>query len=863
VAGTAPPPPVPAYRDYIAWLQRQDLRQAQEFWTTALAGIQPSRLALRAAGTENGTGAVERRTVRLPESLTGGLREAAARHRVTFSTLVQATWAIVLHGYTGLPEITFGCATSGRPAELPQVDRMVGLFANTLPLRVTVPGDGDTGPWLRQIQNSHAAMRRYEYSPLADIKKWAGHPGQQLFDSLLVLENYSLAIEADTGQDAETGPVRFSVQALYDKIDLPLTLTIAPDPVSELQLLIHRDRFQPGFTDDILKRLHQTLETIGTTDRIAPVLAAVGSPPVHAVPPPEPGPSRPATPTPPSTPEEHAIAAVYEEILGISGIDVTASFFELGGDSFAAVRAVGRIDGATVSLLAAHPTVRDLARAIAPADPQTDLDAEIADLEQRLAAKQAARQAAEKQPAKPGRVVPVPREGTLPCTYQQEGLWFLSRLDPTSTTYHIPFTLRLRGALDVPALERAVHALVIRHEALRTRFVEHQGRPRQVIEPPPATFSLPVAELTIDEVGRWSATEISRPFDLEAGALFRVNLARLASGEHALVMVVHHIVADGWSSKMLATDLSLLYAAETGVTGVELPALTVQAADYAAWQRGWLDGAELERQMAYWREKLAGLPTVDFPADRIRPSQPTGAGATAARRFADDLAAAARGYTRAEQVSFLAVLQAALLTVLHRYTGQQDLVIGSIFTGRTRPEIEPVVGFFANTLVLRTDIGGEPSFAELVHRSHDTVLNATEHQEVPFGLIVDALQPERVAGRNPLFQISLSLQPADIRAGLALGAVAAEPIDLTGGYSRFDIAIDVIEGTNRLDLVTEYSTELFDTDRIERLLDHLTAALANGLAAPGSVADDIDIMTTAERDQVLQAWNPLSGPRFP
>ncbi len=221
------------------------------------------------------------------------------------------------------------------------------------------------------------------------------------------------------------------------------------------------------------------------------------------------------------------------------------------------------------------------------------------------------------------------------------------------------------------------------------------------------------------------------------------------------------------------------------------------------------------------------------------------------------LAATARAYATREHVSFLAVLQAALLTVLHRYTGRTDLPVGSVFAGRDRAELERVVGYFATTVVLRTDAGGDPTFGELVRRCHETVLDATAHQDVPFGLVVDALAPERVVGRNPLFQVSLSLQPAGTAAELRLGAATAEPIDLGGGSARFDLALDAVEdGDGLLGLAAEYSTELFDADRVERLADHVVAALKGGLAAPDRPADDIELMTAAEREQVLRTWNP-------
>ena len=854
--GAPPPPAVPAFRDYIAWLQRQDLQEAHDFWATTLANVLPCHVTqFRRPDPQRGTGAVGRRIVSLPPALTGGLRQAAGRHRVTFATMLQAVWAIVLQAYTGQREIIFGCVTSGRPAELPQVERMVGVFANTLPLRIAVPDDGDLGSWLRDLQSAYAAMRRYEYTPLAEIKKCAGAPGQQLFDSLLVLENYSLTIDASTGPDTAAEPMRLHVDSLYDKIDVPMMLTVAPDPVSEMHLLIHEERFEPGFLDDVLERVQRILETIITAERIASAVSAAGPRPVRQPEPvPAPARERPSVLTPPATPEEEAIAAVYREVLGLAEIDVTVSFFELGGDSLQAVRAVNRIDGATVAMHDANPSVRELARALAHAadnEPGSEIDDEIAELERLLAAKRAAKT----QRAKPGRIVPAARGGVLPCTHQQDGLWFIHQLDPTSTVYHVPHALRLHGALDVPALERAITRLMARHEALRTSFTERDGLPRQVIGPALAALELPVTEIDADQVGQWAASEAHRPFDLATGPMFRVALARLAPDEHALVLVAHHIVADGWSAGILAEELAALY------TGGEaqLPPLEVQAADHAAWQRDWLDGAELDRQLSYWREALAGLPAVDFPTDRPRPAQPTGAGAGINRRLPDDLATAARAYARANRVSFLAVLQAVLLTVLHRYTGQDDLPIGSVFSGRTRAEIEPVIGFFANTLVLRTDAGGRPTFAELVKRCHTTVLNAIERQDVPFGLVVDALQPERVAGRNPLFQIGLILLPASVQGDVVLGDVVGEPIQITDNYSRFDIFVNVFDSDSRIDLGVEYSTEMFDVDRIERLLDHYITALANGLAAPATPAEDIDILPAAEQALVLHTWSETAA----
>lgn len=357
--GTPAPPPAPPFRSYIAWLQKQDLEGAREFWTRTLADLPPSPLlGLAPADPRRGTGEVERPTVPLPSDLARGLRETAARHQVTLSTVVQACWAIVLQHLTGRDEITFGCVSSGRPPELPQVERIVGYFANTLPLTVTVPAQGELGPWLQSIQSAYTERRRYEFTPLGDIRKWSGVTSRPLFDALLVMETYSLSVDSESG-----GELSFRTHALFDKIDVPLTLTIAPDPVNKLELLLHRERFAPGYSGKVLDCLHAVLAAAASARDIADIVAAAGpipdAPPIDA---PAAAPIREHAD--PEGPLEQSIAAVFEDILGVTGIDATASFFDLGGNSFDAVRAVRRIEGSGIGMLGAHPSVRALAEAL-------------------------------------------------------------------------------------------------------------------------------------------------------------------------------------------------------------------------------------------------------------------------------------------------------------------------------------------------------------------------------------------------------------------------------------------------------------------------------------------------------------------
>ncbi|MFE0046797.1 amino acid adenylation domain-containing protein [Streptomyces albireticuli] len=458
------------------------------------------------------------------------------------------------------------------------------------------------------------------------------------------------------------------------------------------------------------------------------------------------------------------------------------------------------------------------------------------------------------------RIRPVPRDGrALVPSYQQEGLWFLHQMEPGSPVYNVPFALRLRGPLDIGALREAFRLLVARHEALRTRFPGDGGEPRLVVEDAPASWPLPVTDLSdLPESAREefirnrAQEEAVRPFDLATGPLLRTGLLRLSDTDHVLLMSLHHVVTDGWSTGIIVQDLATFY------DGGQLPALDLRTADFAAWQRERLTGAAMEGQLSYWRRTLADLPVVDFPSDRPRPVEPTSSGATLEASLPRELGEGLRALARTEGASLLAVLQAGLLTVLSRYTGQDDLAIGSVFSGRTRSEVESLVGLFANTLVLRTSTAGDPSFRELVGRCKETVLGALDHQDVPFTMVVDALKPERVPGRNPLFQISLTLQAAGTSGrGFALPGVEAQPLASHEISSRFDVGVTVIETPEGgLDVVIEYATELFDRARMERLAGHFRTVLEQAVTAPDSMLGELEILDAAEREQLLWGWNP-------
>ncbi|WP_316520108.1 non-ribosomal peptide synthetase [Kitasatospora brasiliensis] len=474
------------------------------------------------------------------------------------------------------------------------------------------------------------------------------------------------------------------------------------------------------------------------------------------------------------------------------------------------------------------------------------------------------RRAERTERAEQDRIVPVSREGRLPLSFQQQGLWFLSRFAPEQSVYNVPFAVRLRGELDTAALRAALLGVVARHESLRTRYLEADGEPYLVIDPAPDEWVLPVHDL-VDlpegerdaEVVALTEEEARRPFDLESGPVMRTTLVRIADDDHVLMLTLPHIATDGWSANVLADELAALYAGQEADT---LPELPTQPADFAAWQHRRLAGAEMREQLDYWRRRLDGLPVVDFPTDRSRPVVPTWAGAYLEAELPAELGVALRELARSSGVSLLAVLQAGFLTVLSRYTGQDDLAVGSVFSGRTRSEVEPLVGLFANTVVLRTSTAGNPTFAELVERCQETVLGALAHQDAPFGMVVDAVRPERDPGRNPLFQISLTLQTAGTSGrGFRFEGLETEPLPYRGSGSRFDLGLTLAETpSGRFDISVEYSTELFDRVRMERLVGHFRGVLERAVEAPGSAVGGLGLLGVVEREQVLSGWNPVA-----
>ena len=431
------------------------------------------------------------------------------------------------------------------------------------------------------------------------------------------------------------------------------------------------------------------------------------------------------------------------------------------------------------------------------------------------------------------RITPRARKDYVPLSFAQQRLWFLDQLEAGSAAYNVPTAVRLRGSLNVKALERSLKEVVRRHEVLRTTFTVVEGQPVQVIGEG-EEFGLSVLELAAGlsaeereaEVQRLAQVEAAQPFDLRIGPLLRATLVRLSAEEHVALLTMHHIVSDGWSTGVLIRELAALYEAFTQGQSSPLPELPIQYADYAVWQREWLSGEVLERQLGYWREQLAGAPAqLELPTDHARPAVQSFAGGFEDFKVSRELSEQLRRLSRSEGTTLFMTLLAAFKLLLYRYTGQDDIVVGTGIANRNRHETEGLIGFFVNMLVLRTKLSGAESFRELLGQVREVALAAYAHQDVPFERLVEELQPERDLSRTPLFQVVFVLQNAPLPR-LSLSGVELTAVEMSSEATHFDLMMSLEEREGELFGTLEYATNLFERETIRQMLRHYEQVLA-------------------------------------
>ena len=539
----------------------------------------------------------------------------------------------------------------------------------------------------------------------------------------------------------------------------------------------------------------------------------------------------------PRTATERKLAQIWAQVLKVERVGVHDNFFELGGHSLLATRVVSLVSEAlgrevALRVLFEHAELELLARHLEGDDGAPEL-------------------------------VPmavVARDGRLPLSYAQQRLWFLDQYEKGQANYNIPLAVKLSGSgVSVEAIGAVFKELVNRHETLRTVFGMQEGEPRQVIHEQLEVhvgFEDLQGQPDVQEpVRERIVREARKPFDLEAGPLLRVSLLRLGVEENVLLLTVHHIISDGWSMGVLINDVAQIYKAQRKGEQVDLPELPIQYADYAVWQRERLQGGYLQEQLGYWKGQLHGAPALlELPLDRPRPAVQTYRGASVGFALSKELTVRLKELSQAQGATLFMVLQAAFAVLLHRYSGQDDISVGTPIAGRERAELEGLIGFFVNTLVLRTRVDAQESFEGLLRQAKETALQAYAHQEVPFEQLVEELKPQRSLSYSPLFQVMFILQNAP-RESLEIPGLTFEPMAASSRTAKFDLTCSVTEGGGRLFGGLEYNTDLFDEATIKRLARHYEVLLEGVCADPQAKVGELPLLTPEEERQILVEWN--------
>ncbi|MGI8503349.1 MAG: condensation domain-containing protein [Hassallia sp.] len=840
------------YRDYITWLKQQDISQAEQFWRKNLQGFtQPTPLGkVVVNGFADSAEVYREYTVSLDAETLQKLRDWAKTNRLTLNALVQAAWALLLSRYTAEADVVFGITVSGRPPDLVGVELMIGLFINTLPLRVQVPADTSILDWLKDLQAHNFELRQYEYTPSGQIHQWSElKGGAALYESILVFQNYPTDLSADQFSDLNIDIHHTNSQGARTKY--PLTLLVSAEQELILHLVYDQRRFDQVTVNKILKHFQTIMQTILQqpsinvkmlwesipSDEIPQYLSVTQSHPQKSV-----------YTNAPRNPLEQVIATIYTQVLNVDHIDHEDNFFELGGHSLLATQVISRLretfnQEIPLRCLFEFPTVAGLAEYIHKAK-LADQELEEIPLQQ------------------------VDRTGNLPVSYAQQRLWFLNQLDTANVAYNDSDALLLKGELNLAALEQSFQEIIRRHEILRTTFSAVDAEPIQVIHPT-RDFQLSIVDFTNlanphSQLSKFFVDEAQHPFDLERDLLLRVNLVQLGDSEYALQMIMHHIISDAWSMGVLVRELTTLYKAFCAGQPSPLPQLPIQYADFAVWQRKWLQGKVLQKQLGYWKQQLgSNLPVLKLPTDYPRPAGKSvqSPAATVNFKLSQERSRSLQQFSRQEVATLFMTLFAAFQTLLHRYTGATDIVVGTDVANRNRVETEGLIGFFVNLLVLRTDLSGNPTFRELLQRVREVALSAYAHQDLPFEKLVAELRPERSLSQTPLFQVLFVMQNAPMPT-LEVSGLTLSPWEIENETAKFDLAVFIAEAEHQIVGSWKYNADVFDAATITKMSNHFETLLDSIVKQPDARLNTLEMLTTDEKQQQALQENKREKSNF-
>ena len=833
----APVPPGHEYADFCLSQQDDPDEDGLAYWRAQLGGQTPRLLPTEVAAVDDEAFHGERIRFTVDGDTTEQLTALCVKLRASAFMVFHAVLAMLLHGWSGEENLAFGTPMGGRVDE--RFTETVGFFQNTVVLRAEVTDEDTFAGLLKRSRRTVLEAVQYQHTPfeavVAAVRPQRDATRNPLFQAALVYNRSK--VEQDWTLDGmQIDPLPFDWPMSH--FDLTLSLT------NEAQVLAGE------FAYDTNRFARETVEELAAAFRL--ILAAVCADPQLAVAQ-APRPARllqasaaPAAPVAevarePRNPREEILCGLFEEVLGIPDIDIDDDFFDLGGNSLIAGRLISRAR----SVLAADVSLRDLFEAPT-----------VAGLAGRL-----------QQASGGSALVRQPRPERIPLSYAQRGLWYLHRLEGPSPTYNVPLVLRFASGVDREALRAALRDVVTRHESLRTVFHEADGEGYQVVlEPGDAAPALEVVDIPEAELDQRLGEAARHTFDLATHAPIRAWLFALPTGEDVLLILLHHITSDGWSLGPLGRDLARAYEARRTRTPLQWAELPVQYPDFTLWQRDRLGaaadpGSLAAAQTAFWRAELADLPmSLDLPTDRPRPPIASYRGATVDVDWPADLHRAVADLARQSGATMFMVLQAALATLLGRLGAGTDIPIGAPSAGRGDEALDDLVGYFINTLVLRTRLDGDPTFGELVERVRQRDLAAFGHQDLPFDQVVEAVNPLRSLAAHPLFQVMLTFQ-RNVIADLRLTGIETRLGQTHTGVSKFDLSFNLQEffapdGSHAgIQGVVEFADDLYDAATVSTLLDRLVRLLWQVTESPKRRISEIDVLDPVEREHLLVDWN--------
>jgi non-ribosomal peptide synthetase component F len=810
-------------------LERDDDRRRNtstaDYWRPVLAACNPPRLGLAgppAAGGPPLPRSVDNHT---PLHLSRQVRTVARGHQVTPFTVFAAAYAVAIGRLTGQEDIPLGTIHHGRTT--PCLKRVAGMFATTLVLPTDLSGDPSFGELLRRLGGTYRQVMANRQVTLEELTSGRNLLQRPIFRHALSYHPARFAVSEFAGMPTamdllSTGGAHHELELHVRELDDSFALQLRFDP-SAMDL---------GSARAVLDTFTLVLSDLASSPQRSIALDGLASNVREGWPDPLPGaellpidPSAATTQdlppfTPPRSPREEIVASIWARLLGVPEVSVLDNFFELGGHSLMASQAVARM--------------REAIGVDIPLRVMFEGSGTVAQLCELI----------DGLPSSPPSRPPVPRQESdeqPSLSFDQQRLWVVDQLAGGTSAYNVHGRRLLRGAVDIPALERSIRAILTRHEALRTRFPSVDGRQTQVVEDC-SQWRLDVVDFaSLDGDPHVLATDLADheaglPFDLATGPVFRCRLLRIDEAEHLLVVTMHHIVADAWSVDLFRAELAELYRVGGDVSLAELPALPVQYRDFAVWQREWLSGELLTDQLEHWRSRLDGAPVeLVLPTLRPRGAVRSFTGGRVCEVIAAANVSGLKAVCReAEATTFMAVL-AAMAAVLRRWSGTKDVVIGVPISTRTAREVEPLIGLFVNMLAMRVDVTGNPTFAELLVRARETALDAYAHQDLPFDYLVEQLKPPRQPTSTPFFQVVLNVLSVG-RSREQLPGVVIEAVEEPVTPSKFDLTMTVQDHGDRLGFELAFNAELFDVELMRAFLAQVCSMLR---AAPGRRAKGV------------------------